>query len=43
MRTEVGALEGTILMTKVTKEIGVMEECVNELKRYLSLYEQRGR
>jgi TetR/AcrR family transcriptional regulator, transcriptional repressor for nem operon len=39
----VAALEGAILMTKVTKEIGVMEECVGELKRYLSLYEQRGR
>jgi TetR/AcrR family transcriptional regulator, transcriptional repressor for nem operon len=39
----VAALEGAILMTKVTKEIGVMEECVSELKRYLSLYEQRGR
>jgi TetR/AcrR family transcriptional regulator, transcriptional repressor for nem operon len=39
----VAALEGAILMTKVTKEITVMEECVGELKRYLSLYDQRGR
>jgi TetR/AcrR family transcriptional regulator, transcriptional repressor for nem operon len=39
----VAALEGAILMTKVTKEISVMEECVGELKRYLSLYDQRGR
>jgi TetR/AcrR family transcriptional repressor of nem operon len=38
----VAALEGAILMAKVTKEIGVMEKCVSELKRYLSLYQQRG-
>ena len=35
----VASLEGAILMTKVTKDIGVMELCVAELKRYLSLYE----
>ena len=35
------SLEGAILMTKVTKDIGVMEQCVEELKRYLSLYERR--
>jgi TetR/AcrR family transcriptional regulator, transcriptional repressor for nem operon len=39
----VAALEGSILMAKVSKEIGVLEECVGELKRYLSLYDQRGR
>jgi TetR/AcrR family transcriptional repressor of nem operon len=35
----VASLEGAILMTKVAKEITVMEQCVGELKRYLSLYE----
>ncbi|MBI4591426.1 MAG: TetR family transcriptional regulator C-terminal domain-containing protein [Candidatus Rokubacteria bacterium] len=34
----VAALEGAILMTKVTKEIHVMETCVGELKAHLSLY-----
>lgn len=34
----VAALEGGILMAKVTKEIGVMEECVAELKAHLALY-----
>ncbi len=37
----VAALEGAILLTKVTKDIGVMEQCVRELKRYLALYEAR--
>src|SRR2546422_2031541 len=32
------ALEGAILMTKVTKDIGVMEKCVDELKQHLTLY-----
>ncbi|MBI4635735.1 MAG: TetR family transcriptional regulator C-terminal domain-containing protein [Candidatus Rokubacteria bacterium] len=36
----VASLEGAILMTKVTKNIAVMEECVAEMKRYLSLYER---
>jgi TetR/AcrR family transcriptional repressor of nem operon len=35
----VASLEGAILMTKLTKDIGVMEQCVEEMKRYLSLYE----
>jgi TetR/AcrR family transcriptional repressor of nem operon len=35
----VASLEGAILMTKVTKDIGVMEQCVEELKRYLAIYE----
>ena len=35
----VASLEGAILMTKLTKDIAVMECCVEELKRYLTLYE----
>jgi TetR/AcrR family transcriptional repressor of nem operon len=35
----VAALEGAMLMTKLTKDIGVMEQCVHEMKRYLALYE----
>jgi TetR/AcrR family transcriptional repressor of nem operon len=35
----VAALEGAILLTKVTKDIGVMEQCVRELKRYLAGFE----
>ena len=34
----VAALEGGILLAKVTKDISVMEKCVNELKRHLTLY-----
>jgi len=34
----VAGLEGAILMTKVTKEITVMEQCVKELKDHLTLY-----
>jgi TetR/AcrR family transcriptional repressor of nem operon len=37
----VASLEGAILMTKLTKDIGVMERCVEELGRYLTLYEVR--
>ncbi|MEK7715270.1 MAG: TetR family transcriptional regulator C-terminal domain-containing protein [candidate division NC10 bacterium] len=37
----VASLEGAILLTKVTKDIAVMEQCVGEMKRYLSLYEPR--
>jgi len=37
----VASLEGAILMTKVIKDIGVMEQCVAELKRYLAAYETR--
>jgi TetR/AcrR family transcriptional repressor of nem operon len=32
----VASLEGAILMTKVSKDIAVMEQCVGELKRYLA-------
>jgi len=39
----VASLEGAILMTKVTKDIAVMEQCVAEMKRYLSGYERTGR
>ena len=35
----VAGLEGAILLAKVTKDIGVMEQCVSELKHYLTLYE----
>jgi len=37
----VAGLEGAILLTKVSKDIGVMEQCVGELKHYLTLYEVR--
>ncbi len=33
----VAALEGGILMSKVSKDIAVLERCVEELKRYLAL------
>jgi TetR/AcrR family transcriptional repressor of nem operon len=36
----VASLEGAILMSKVTKDITVMEQCVDELKRHLTLYSQ---
>jgi len=39
----VAALEGAILVTKVTKDIAVMEQCVAEMKRHLALYEAPGR
>jgi len=35
----VASLEGAILMTKLTKDIAVMERCVEELGQYLTLYE----
>lgn len=37
----VAALEGAILMSKVTKEIQVMEQCVGELKAHLALYRRQ--
>jgi TetR/AcrR family transcriptional repressor of nem operon len=40
-RFVVAALEGGILLTKVSKDTGVMEQCVTELKRYLAAYEAR--
>jgi TetR/AcrR family transcriptional repressor of nem operon len=39
----VASLEGAILMTKVTKDIAVMEQCVDEVKRYLAVYGSAGR
>ncbi len=39
----VAALEGAILMAKVSREILVMETCVAELKAHLSLYRPGGR
>jgi TetR/AcrR family transcriptional repressor of nem operon len=35
----VAGMEGAILLSKVSKDIGVMEQCVAELKYYLTLYE----
>ncbi len=37
----VASLEGAILLTKLTKDITVMEQCVAEMKRYLTLFEPR--
>jgi len=37
----VAGLERASLLTKVSKDIGVLEQCVGELKRYLTLYEVR--
>ncbi len=37
----VAALEGAILMSKVTRDIAVMENCVDELKSHLTLYGAR--
>jgi len=34
----VAALEGAILLTKVTKDIAVMEQCVDHLKYHLTLF-----
>jgi TetR/AcrR family transcriptional repressor of nem operon len=34
----VASFEGAILLTKVTKEIGVMEQCARELRRHLDFY-----
>jgi TetR/AcrR family transcriptional repressor of nem operon len=37
----VAALEGAILLTKVTKDIAIMERCVEQLKQHLTLYVER--
>lgn len=34
----VASLEGAILLTKVTKDIAVMEQCARELRRHLDFY-----
>ena len=36
----VASLEGAILMTKLTKDIAVLEQCVAEMKRYLGTFER---
>jgi TetR/AcrR family transcriptional regulator, transcriptional repressor for nem operon len=38
----VASLEGAILITKLTKDISVMEQCVDELTRYLGFFETDG-
>ena len=35
----VASLEGALLLSKVTKDIRVMEQCVSELERYLAAFE----
>src|SRR3989441_12401176 len=37
----VASLGGAILLTKLTKDIVIMEQCVAEMKRHLSLFEPR--
>ena len=37
----VAALEGAILLTKVTKDIQIMERCVEQLKQHVALYAMR--
>jgi TetR/AcrR family transcriptional regulator, transcriptional repressor for nem operon len=37
----VAALEGAILLTKVSKDIGIMERCVEQLKQHLTLFTTR--
>ena len=37
----VASLEGAMLLTKLTKDIAVMDRCVEEMTHYLSLYETR--
>jgi len=38
----VAGLEGAILLSKVEKDIGVMETCVGELQRHLAFYREDG-
>jgi TetR/AcrR family transcriptional repressor of nem operon len=38
----VAGIEGAILLTKVQKDIQVMEHCVAELRRHLALYRRAG-
>jgi TetR/AcrR family transcriptional regulator, transcriptional repressor for nem operon len=38
----VASLEGAILMTKLTKDVSVMEQCVGELQWYLTRYATGG-
>jgi TetR/AcrR family transcriptional repressor of nem operon len=36
----VASLEGAMLLTKLTKDIAVMDRCVEEMNHYLALYER---
>ena len=36
----VASLEGAMLLAKLTKDIAVMDRCVEEMNRYLALYER---
>ena len=36
----VASIEGAMLLTKLTKDIAVMDRCVEEMNRYLTLYER---
>lgn len=38
----VASIEGALLMTKLSKDLGALEQCVEEIKRYLALYEVAG-
>jgi TetR/AcrR family transcriptional regulator, transcriptional repressor for nem operon len=38
----VASIEGALLMTKLSKDIAVLEQCVEEMKRYLALYQVAG-
>jgi TetR/AcrR family transcriptional repressor of nem operon len=38
----VASIEGALLMTKLSKDLGGLEQCVEEMKRYLTLYEIAG-
>jgi TetR/AcrR family transcriptional repressor of nem operon len=38
----VAAVEGAMLMTKVTRDVSVLERCADELKRHLALYRDAG-
>jgi TetR/AcrR family transcriptional regulator, transcriptional repressor for nem operon len=38
----VASVEGAMLITKLTKDIAVMEQCVDELTRYLGFFEATG-
>jgi TetR/AcrR family transcriptional regulator, transcriptional repressor for nem operon len=38
----VAAIEGALLMTKLSKDVAVLEQCVEEMKRYLAVYEVAG-
>lgn len=37
----VASLEGAILVSKLTRDATVMQQCMTELERYLALYEVR--